>query len=415
MKSLFKAIFALILLCIWAVLCAGMVYAIYRAVYGKDIFSAIEWKEIGEKWDAGMVIGTPAEVLFFFGLIFSLLFFIFGCVVVLKIPYIKVITWPFRQVIEKRNIEMRRRQDAFPGLDKMISDLKAKQGTTGKISKSKMPPPVSTVMPSVIKAQANVKKEAPKPEPEASLDEALADSFKPTREEEKYYKPAPEIEIPKAKDLDEYNVRTPGPDENISTVEIDDETDIPTPEDLAEAKIVSRIDMKYETLMVAEKNDLEIVQDLKIGQDIVDFAVLSKGEVYLINFEPVGKEWVADEAGFDDEEPLWFSEAKYDVSPVYRLNRAAKYFDGVLQDIMENSPEKISVKKILLIGGATVLNYSDIKTSWDEVEVTSLRLSTGRPAEIPDFSAFMRSIAGNGSDSEEIQDMIYTAFVAVEP
>lgn len=437
MKLFFRIILAVVLLFVWTVVFAYGTQFFYFKIWGFNPFNLPHWQMIPERWVQGWVIDTPSEFFFFFCMLLAVILFFVGYVILLKVPYLKLITLPFRRIRDKRAIEKRRQQDAFPGLDKMISDLKAKQGKDGKISKSKMPRPVGNIMPSVSRAQkpvqSKIKKEHTKPEediinsfrsaPEAEelpkkktaheftdysgFDEKDFD-FKPFEKEESK-QVAEEIsfkpDIPEVKDF------APAPVADISTPK----AEVAEYMSVAEPKVISRVDMKYETLMLAEKVGLDIVQDLKIGSDTVDFAIMAKSIVYLINFEPIGKEWVADEASFDDDEPLWFSEAKYDVSPVFRLNRAAKRFDNVLQDIMAAASVKIEVKKMLLVGGAAVLNYADIKPVWDEAGVVSLRLSTGRPAEIPELSSFLRKLAEKGSDSEEITDMIYTAFVAVEP
>lgn len=417
-KLFFRILIAVFLLLVWSVIYAKIVQFIYLRIWGFDLFSTYSWLAIPDRWGKGWVIDTPEEFFFFFGMLLIVIVFVIGYIIVVKLPYVKIVTWPFRKLRDNRRMEKRRRQDAFPGIEKMISDLQAKKGKGGKISKSKMPPPMHTVsIPETGKNQpplyaSKTNKERGKAEKD------ILDSFKTQKDET--------LELPKRKTAPEYTDYSGFREDDyikpkdevtksFSPETFDDSHEKAMAEFLEEPKVISRVDMKYETLMLAEKVGLNIVQDLRIGKDIVDFAVLAKGEVYLINLEPVGKEWVADETSFDDDEPLWFSESKYDVSPVFRLNRAANYFDEVLQDITDGYPDSIEVKKILLIGGASVLNYADIKPVWDSYSVLSFRLSTGRPPEVPELSSFLRKLAEKGSDPESVTDMIYTAFVAVEP
>lgn len=429
MKLFFKLIMAVVLLFVWTIAFAKLTQLLYFLVWGFNPFDLSHWQRIPEEWVEGWIIDTPSEFFFFFGMFLAVVIYIVGYIFLCKVPYIKLITLPFKKAKDKRLIEQRRKQDAFPGLEKMIEDLKAKQNKDGKISKSKMPPPLNNMMPAASKiqkpVQSKISKDKTRPEEDIldSFRDDVSDNLPKKKTSPEFtdynrfdednfdFKPFESKFDEESKSLKDTSSAFAEPVGISAQSDVAKETDM----SVAEPKVISRIDMKYETLMLAEKVGLDIVQDLKIGKDMIDFAILAKGVVYLINFEPVGKEWVADETSFDDDEPLWFSEAKYEISPVFKLNRATKIFNSALQDILTNSSAKVEVKKMLLVGGAAVLNYADVKSNWDESGVLSFRLSTGRPAEIPELSVFLRKLAENGSESESVLDMIYTAFVAVEP
>lgn len=423
-----------------------MVQQCYLRIWDFNIFSPNAWRTISDMWGEGWVVDTTSEFFFFFFMLIAVLIFAVVYFLLYKVNYINVASIPYRRFKKKKFIEHRIKLDAFPGPEKMLKDLQERAAKQSKhVGKEKMPRPMDSAPLSASKIKKKVVSQSALVEEkqrEAKLKEAVKGGekqpsrfvdletetktkinapvplFTSTSSFEEQKKSVSDISSPSftfsASSLKEDKVSTAS---NLSEAsnEPSDMNGLFNPQEVSVPTIVSRVDMKYETLMLAEQTGLRIVQDLKIGYDIIDFAILAKDEVYLINFEPVGSEWVADETGFEDDEPLWFSESKYETSPVFKLNRAAKEYAKVLDEIMEELPEKIAVKKIFLIGGGAVLNYEDIKTTWEEMGVATYRLSTGRPVEIPELFAFLKALSSKGANSEEITDMIYTAFVAAEP
>lgn len=427
MKVFLKTIGAVFLGLVWLAVFAKLVQLFFFKVWDFNPFNLRAWYLIPEKWGEGWVIDTAAEFFFFLAIGLSLPIFIAGLILILKFPWLKYITKPWKYAQQKKFIEHRIKLDAFPGAEKMLKDLKERQARRDKhIGKDKMPPPMDAVPTGMAKARKKPLSQralAEEKQRDAMLKDSEAAAVQSSRFVEDLGADTPNkdfdftafAEEAKKSEEDKSFTQAPSAFPTFSAAKVPDGKDIVAPQELPQPTVVSRVDMKYETLMLAEQTGLRIVQDLKIGYDIIDFAILAKDEVYLINFEPVGSEWVADETGFEDDEPLWFSEAKYETSPVFKLNRAAKEFSKVLDDIMQDKEEKITVKKLFLIGGGAVLNYEDIKSAWDEQGVLAYRLSTGRPVEVPELFSFLQTLSGKGSNAEDVTDMIYTAFVAVEP
>ena len=195
-KLFFRILIAVFLLLVWSVIYAKIVQFIYLRIWGFDLFSTYSWLAIPDRWGKGWVIDTPEEFFFFFGMLLIVIVFVIGYIIVVKLPYVKIVTWPFRKLRDNRRMEKRRRQDAFPGIEKMISDLQAKKGKGGKISKSKMPPPMHTVsIPETGKNQpplyaSKTNKERGKAEKD------ILDSFKTQKDET--------LELPKRKTAPEY-------------------------------------------------------------------------------------------------------------------------------------------------------------------------------------------------------------------
>ncbi|MBR7158725.1 MAG: hypothetical protein IKD08_03470 [Alphaproteobacteria bacterium] len=367
--KLFRFIFLSIL---WVLIYFSAVKIFFLYFWNFDFYSPDDWSYLSSQWQGGWVIDSLGELAFFIFAFAVLPVYLLSWFWVIRLKWSKIWQKPWGYFKERARVKRRLALDAFPEPSVMAKELLAKKNT-GKNMSGRSPLHAKSDLKNIAKETVETPVAPPAPEVEPVL---------PKREER--LEPLPRI--------------------------ISD-----TPETLAEPKYVSRIDVKYEVLQITEKHGVRLLQDLKIGKDAIDFAVLAKGVVYLINLEPVGNEWIADESGFDNDEPLWFSETKYEESPVYKLNRAARLFSSVLDDVLPAEHRPIEVKKIILIGAGSILNYADIKDVWDEKEVASYRLANGSPSEIPAFSDFIADISALGPNTQEAIEMIYTAFVAVEP
>ncbi len=350
---------------LWVLIYFSAAKLFFLYFWSFDFFSSKDWQYIVSQWQGGWVIDSLGELAFFIFAFAVIPVFLLGWFWICRIRWGKVWQIPFAYFKEKAKVKRRLALDAFPDPAVMAKELLAKNKAGNKLLSGKSP----------LHAKSDLKN----------------------------------ISTEAAKTPLSPNFSAELPDAPVTRIISD------TPEPLAEPKYISRIDVKYEVLQITERYGVRLVQDLKIGQDLIDFAILVNGAVYLINLEPQGNEWIADETGFENDEPLWFSETKYEESPVYKLGRAALLFSSVLNDVMPPEHLPLDVKKVLLVGAGNILNYGDIADTWNDKEVSAYRLASGAPEEIPSFVEFVESIAVAGVGSPEATEMIYTAFVAVEP
>ncbi len=355
---LFRFIFLSI---IWVLIYFSFVKVFFIHFWNFDFYHPYDWNYLISQWQGGWVIDSLSELAFFICAFAVLPFFLLGWFCFIRFKWFTVFVKPFKSLKERARIRKRLAIDAFPSPEILAKELLSKHKEK-KATFRKFP----------LRTKLDLSKQ----------EENKVQDFSQDKGEEIALRP----EVTSSK-----------------------------PVELSEPKYISRIDVKYEVLQLTEQYGLRLVQDLKIGNNLIDFAILVKGFVYLINLEPIGNEWIADETGFEDDEPLWFSETKYEVSPVYRLEQATKLFSSVLEDVMPAEHLPIEVKQVLLIGSGNILNYADINGVWEEKGVLVYRLSNGLPEGIANFSEFISNLSSLGSNSPEAVEMIYTAFVAVEP
>jgi len=375
LRFILKLLRFVILSVLWLFVYAEAVKFYFYKIWGFRIYNHKQWDMIPAEWKNGWIIDTPSEFFFFLSIVLIIPVFIVGLYLLLHVHWSKFYKKLTVSLKEKGKAKHRKKVDEFPGVEELAKTLLKKvKGKGKKISEDKRPPMIDGVVPLT---RSKVRDELPK-----------AEQMKLPKEE-----PPTLDDIAKTESTDSLAVS----------------------ETLPEPKMASRIEVKYDVLSKSEAAGLRIVQDAKIGVDIIDFVLITNGTVYLINLEPVGAEWIADETGFENDDPLWFSETKYETSPVFRLLRATQHFESVLKDILGPDRDKIAVKKIFLIGGGSILNYSDISGIWENNEVSVYRLKGGRPETVPSFDIFLNREKTKGVNPDDIIEKIYTALVAVEP
>ena len=375
MRFILKLLRFIIPSVIWFFVYAKVVELYFYKIWGFRLYNYKQWNMIPAEWKKGWIIDTPSEFFFFFSLVMIIPVFITGLIMIVRLPWGKLYKSTFSSLKEKQKARHRKKIDEFPGVEELAKALLKKvKGKGKKMGKDKMPPMIDGVVPLT---KTKVREDLPKAEQEK----------------------LPKEELPTLKDIAKTE-----PSDTLAASET-----------LPEPKMTSRIEVKYDVLSEAEAAGVRIVQDAKIGVDIIDFVLIAKDVVYLINLEPVGAEWIADEIGFENDDPLWFSETKYETSPVFKLLRATRHFESVLKDILGSDRDKIAIKKMFLIGGGTILNYDDIFETWQNNEVEVYRLKGGRPASVPLFGTFLDAQKTKGVNPDDVIEKIYTALIAVEP
>ena len=375
MRFILKLLRFVILSVLWLFVYAEAVKFYFYKIWGFHIYNHKQWDMIPAEWKNGWIIDTPSEFFFFLSIALIIPVFIVGLCLLLRVHWSKFYKKLTASLKEKGKAKHRKKVDEFPGVEELAKALLKKvKGKGKKMGEDKRPPMIDGVVPLT---RSKVREELPKTE----------------------QKKLPKEEPPTLDDI----AKTESTDS------------LAVSETLPEPKMASRIEVKYDVLSKSEAAGLRIVQDAKIGVDIIDFVLITNGTVYLINLEPVGAEWIADETGFENDDPLWFSETKYETSPVFKLLRATRHFESVLKDILGPDRDKIAVKKIFLIGGGSILNYSDISDVWESSEVSVYRLKGGRPETVPSFDIFLNREKTKGVNPDDIIEKIYTALVAVEP
>jgi len=374
LRFILKLSHFVILSVVWLFVYAKAVEFYFYKIWGFNIYNYKQWNMIPAEWKKGWIIDTPSEFFFFFSIVMIIPVFIVSLYFLLRVRWDKIYKELSSALKEKGKAKRRKKIDEFPGVEELAKALLQKvKGKGKKMGKDKMPPRIDGVVPLT---RHKIREDIPKAE---------------------------QVKLPKEE---------PPTLDDIAKTNSDS---LAVSETLPEPKMTSRIEVKYDVLSSAEAAGMRIVQDAKIGVDIIDFVIIAKDTVYLINLEPIGAEWIADEVGFENDDPLWFSETKYETSPVFKLLRATKYFESVLKDILGPDRDKITVKKIFLIGGGTILNYDDIFETWESDDVEIYRLKGGRPESVPLFGTFLDEQKTKGANPDDMIEKIYTALIAVEP
>ena len=374
MRFILKLSHFVILSVVWLFVYAKAVEFYFYKIWGFNIYNYKQWNMIPAEWEKGWIIDTPSEFFFFFSIVMIIPVFIVSLYFLLRVRWDKIYKELSSALKEKGKAKRRKKIDEFPGVEELAKALLKKvKGKGKKMGKDKMPPRIDGVVPLT---KHKIREDIPKAE---------------------------QVKLPKEEPPTLDDIAKTNPDS------------LAVSETLPEPKMTSRIEVKYDVLSGAEAAGMRIVQDAKIGVDIIDFVLIAKDTVYLINLEPIGAEWIADEIGFENDDPLWFSETKYETSPVFKLLRATKYFESVLKDILGPDRDKMAVKKIFLIGGGTILNYDDIFGTWESDDVEIYRLKGGRPESVPLFGTFLDEQKTKGVNPDDMIEKIYTALIAVEP
>lgn len=107
---------------------------------------------------------------------------------------------------------------------------------------------------------------------------------------------------------------------------------------------------------------------LLLFNQVIDVVYISDNELLLVacDFLPASshtKDWLADEAGFQNKVPCYFSEDSQRQSPVYRLWRAKKFFSQFFPQLHFHISS-------LLLCNYNIINYDDMEEQWKNLGVT---------------------------------------------
>lgn len=104
-------------------------------------------------------------------------------------------------------------------------------------------------------------------------------------------------------------------------------------------------------------------------------------------------EWLADEEVFNNEFPLYFSTVSYRESPVYALQRVARFYARFF-------PHPPFTILLLLICNYLISNYEDMAPLWNEQGVTVVTEVTGEADIFPERARLEAKKAEEQEDTE---------------
>ena len=133
-----------------------------------------------------------------------------------------------------------------------------------------------------------------------------------------------------------------------------------------------------------------------------DFLYKGEDEVLLVKYDFLSEEdrkqfWLADEEMFDDEIPLYFSEANYRKSPAYLLHLLKKE----VQD-WEYNGKTFSIR-LLLVCNYSIINYEDMLPVWESMGITVVHQCDMHWGLIPDEVKTSFCLRADGSRKNDVK------------
>ena len=127
----------------------------------------------------------------------------------------------------------------------------------------------------------------------------------------------------------------------------------------------------------------DVIANISIKNTLIDFAGVADGKICLCLVDREPGDWLADEERFNDEEPLWFSESSHRISPVRKVDLAARALSDRLES---NNDVDFEIKPFVIIEMGNIINAEDMFEVWNDIGVEVTRINRGSPKEIKLFS-----------------------------
>lgn len=172
---------------------------------------------------------------------------------------------------------------------------------------------------------------------------------------------------------------------------------------LEDIQLPERIRLEEDLVAILSAANYQVIKDVTIGKAKLSYVGISADKVVLCLTDAEKGDWLADEAFFNDEEPLWFSETSHRTSPVYTLLTEAKSF---AKKVADKGFSQIVVP-ILIEKDGTIINAADMMETWKKMNVVVCRTDLGGPEELPAFGAALPAAESKGTETElnEIRDL----------
>ena len=172
---------------------------------------------------------------------------------------------------------------------------------------------------------------------------------------------------------------------------------------LEDIQMPERIRLEEDLVAILSAANYQVVKDVSIGKANLSYVGISTDKIVLCLTDGEKGDWLADEAFFNDEEPLWFSETSHRTSPVYTLLTEAKTFAKKVTD--KGFPQ--TVVPILIEKEGTIINAADMMETWKKMDVVVCRTDLGGSEELPAFGSALPVAQSKGTETElnEIRDL----------
>ncbi|MBP5344154.1 MAG: NERD domain-containing protein [Alphaproteobacteria bacterium] len=147
------------------------------------------------------------------------------------------------------------------------------------------------------------------------------------------------------------------------------------------------------------ERNYSVIKNVSLGKEQMDYVAVNKDTIFVGLLDKEQFDWLADEESYNNEEPLWFSEASHRVSPIFILNRAVQ----VLKERLGVLCKDFTIKPLLIEQKGNIINAPDMMKSWLEMGVIVCRTDIGGPDDLSLFGDFLK--AGEPVDTEVFENV----------
>jgi len=184
----------------------------------------------------------------------------------------------------------------------------------------------------------------------------------------------------------------------------------PVPPPVEKPKDIARDEAFDEIGKVLYETGAGMYSKAKFNGNVTDFLVMAADKIGICIMGPDENELVADEDGFGDMAPVWFSEVTQMVSPVYVATKVAAFLKekGAVYGVGEN----IKVVPFVVMWRGDVLNYDSMLDVWHEQGVEVVSFASSKNKELISLHNFLEKENFSNKMNQTTAENITKLFIA---
>lgn len=361
-----------------AAVCFFLFKAFFYAGWRFDILKENHWHYLINKWNAGWVMNTPREMLFFAALVSAVPVWLISWVLTYIMPWKAILLFPLT-VMKKRKAEKL--------LQKSIEAAKGPENIQAALAAKKTQPAESAHKVPKISAEKISKIDKLRGKSTHSQPSAAQRPSQPAQNTGTFEEPNYMPERSATPAGGNAAAQQPSPDQKLQTLQAWSA--------LAE---------------LMEKSGIFIFREMKIGSYDTNLIVATGESVFLMSEGPkLGSSWTVCE---DEEIPVWKDGKDALASPLRPLLEAR---DKVRDTLFSKFPQysSMSVNACLVLDHGEITNTKELIEKLEAWDMSVLRTGTCRTSDLPEVNALVAYIRSQNQSTQEINDAVADTILAL--
>lgn len=359
--------------------------AFFIAGWNFDILMKNHWLFAWQKWQAGWVIQTPKEIIYFTSLVLLIPGWLLTWLLMYLLPWKKILGFPILLWQKKKKEKLIQKSiEAAKGPANMQEALAVKKAPKEQIK------PIR-ISPDKAKEIDRLRGKRSTPTPMASPQSAQ-------QQEGTFFQEEAVGGFSESGYSEQGNFIEQGTSTSVQKKEG------PTLEEQA----LQRVQLWNGLAETLEKANVFIFREMKINSYPTNIIAVTQESVFILSEGPaVGEEWTIAE---DEQIPVWRVGKDSISSPLRPLVKAR---DDLKKYIEEELPQQASlaVNACLILDHGNITNPPDLITKLETWDISVLRMGTSSVEALPGTNALIEYIKSQPASTQEVNDAVAVAIL----